>query len=68
VAQSCKYIDNCPLFQQFKHAHGKVVWMLVYCKGDSQAECERLKARERGETPSPTMLPDGSDLIEATTR
>ena len=42
--------------------------MLVYCKGDSQAECERLKARERGETPSPTMLPDGSDLIEATTR
>lgn len=64
MAKDCKYLESCPLFQQFQHAHGKVVWIGVYCRGDSQEECERLKMRERGEKPAPTMLPNGMDLNE----
>ena len=62
---NCEYLENCPVFNRFKHEGVKSMWIESYCQRDGGSSCERKRLRMLGTSPEnipPDMLPDGSRL------
>jgi hypothetical protein len=65
----CEYFDACPICGSSEKI--KLLWILAYCKTRRFEECARHRARQTGEMPDFTLLPDGTYMtpdIEALVR
>ncbi|MFH1812303.1 MAG: hypothetical protein ABIJ09_26435 [Pseudomonadota bacterium] len=58
---SCPYLEDCPMYSQFKHQGTLTVFRINYCDG-TFACCERYRCRQRGETPRRELMPNGAVL------
>jgi len=60
---SCPHKTQCELFPLFRLKASLRTWQIRYCDAeDDFRECVRYQATERGETPSPELLPNGRRL------
>lgn len=57
----CKYLDKCPIYKHFKTKVASTIYRMQYCEGDF-SKCQRYIMREKGQTPSECLLPDGKQL------
>jgi hypothetical protein len=58
----CEYLDVCPIFEKFKVAGAKNIWIEFFCRGSRRDECERRKLKKAGKAVPPTLLPNGTHL------
>ena len=56
----CKYLRECPVFNNFKNEGIKNIWIKTYCRGSMYEECVRIKMTEEGKTPPDNLLPNGN--------
>ena len=59
----CANLDKCGFIQKYGSSKAMAVngFVLLYCKGEKQAECLRKKFKEqKGVAPSDDMLPNGA--------
>ena len=59
----CQFLNICPVFQRFGLEGAKNTWILLYCRGPKQDQCERRRRRLRGERVPATLLPNGKQLL-----
>jgi hypothetical protein len=58
----CPNHDRCELFPLISKGGFLRVWQVSYCEAD-YTRCERYKRSRCGEGVSPTLLPNGQDLL-----
>ncbi|MDD2325555.1 MAG: hypothetical protein PHW63_06105 [Alphaproteobacteria bacterium] len=64
---SCENIANCGFFKKYQESKNLVCkgFMLQFCNGTKEAECERKKYKAaHGTPPSDDMMPNGSMIHE----
>jgi hypothetical protein len=66
IGVACPNIDKCPIFKMFSMGNfAKFVEITEkYCLSEHSKECARYKIKATGQTPPPTLLPDGASLSE----
>jgi len=60
MAQSCEFVEECPIYKYFR-VQARHVFMQLYCEGDF-ASCERRKLRLAGRPVPKNLLPHGGLL------
>jgi len=60
-SKSCSHTTDCELYARLSMDSLLDFWRGMYCDAGYE-RCARYKLAERGETVSPTLLPNGKDL------
>ena len=63
MSGKCTHASDCPLFERFKLTSVLRVWQIYFCEGRFD-QCVRYQMSCRGEVPSPTLLPNGDELVD----
>ena len=65
IGFACKYLKKCPAFEHF-HAENFTEFVELaknYCLSkENNLKCKRFAMREKGQTPTSDLMPDGSTL------
>lgn len=64
LARHCPNAGACPLFERFRTSPALRVWQRFFCESSFE-RCARFRQMQCGDSVSPTLLPDGSELEES---
>ena len=60
----CRYIDDCAMFPRIRDAETRQHYVVEFCRGPRNIDCERFKIRVQGMPIPVDLLPDGGTIDE----